>query len=478
MTAAKDMDIISRLPGCAEQAADAVSAYTQVKMEDTPRWFKIPNSECPDIWIRLPRHKWPKSWSSMEDPVVPLEMNLYGHLLAGLLCERQFEKILLKHGWEKIPNWESLFVHFEIILFLICVCGWHKIGWKETKSWSDVETTQQRSRFGRTNIFPGSCILGLHSKKMRTQRRYCGQLQNHVRIENFAGGADKLPFPQNVRIFSWSYDMVGHAKKCVERYCELANKTTQQLYKVSTPCIDDHHFKEEELKSVGDLSHVCSQIVLKFLYSARFGLPDILWSVNKFARSSTKWTKACDARLNRLIFYIRHTCDYEQFFHVGNTAKHCRLGLFQGSDFVGDRDYSISSSGGTLCVLGSHTLVPISWMWKKKTSVSHSSTESEIISSDAGLRLDGISAFNIWDLIVPVLHGNTNQNNLEPTWGSCSTSHFKNERNHMIDDLDNVDFVPSNVHSSHQGDLLYVFEDNEAVINMIIKGFGLRKSKS
>ena len=34
----------------------------------------------------------------------------------------------------------------------------------------------------------------------------------------------------------------------------LANKTTQQLYKVSTPCIDDHHFKEEEMKSVGELS--------------------------------------------------------------------------------------------------------------------------------------------------------------------------------------------------------------------------------
>ena len=50
--------------------------------------------------------------------------------------------------------------------------------------------------------------------------------------------------------------MAGHAKKCVERYCELANKTTQQLYKVSTPSIDDHHFKEEELKSVGELSQV------------------------------------------------------------------------------------------------------------------------------------------------------------------------------------------------------------------------------
>ena len=65
-------------------------------MEDDPKLLKIPNSERPDIWIRLPRHKWPKSWSSMEDPVVPLERNLYGHPLAGLLWERQFEKFLFE----------------------------------------------------------------------------------------------------------------------------------------------------------------------------------------------------------------------------------------------------------------------------------------------------------------------------------------------------------------------------------------------
>ena len=118
MTATKIMDIISRLPGCDGQAADAVSAYTQVKMEDAHKLLKIPKSECPDIWIRLPRHKWPKSWSSMEDPVVPLERNLYGHPVAGLIWERQLEKILLKHGWEKIPNWECLFVHREKGLFL------------------------------------------------------------------------------------------------------------------------------------------------------------------------------------------------------------------------------------------------------------------------------------------------------------------------------------------------------------------------
>ena len=57
---------------------------------------------------------------------------------------------------------------------------------------------------------------------------------------------------------------------------------------------------------------------------------------------------------------------------------------------------------------GSRTFVPISWMCKKQTSVSHSSTESEIISLDAGLRLDGIPALDLWDLIVSVL-GNTIQ---------------------------------------------------------------------
>ena len=73
-------------------------------MEDAPIFLKLPKSECLDIWIRLPRHKEPKSLSNIEDPVVPLERNLYGHPLAGFLWERQFEKVLLRLGWEEVPN--------------------------------------------------------------------------------------------------------------------------------------------------------------------------------------------------------------------------------------------------------------------------------------------------------------------------------------------------------------------------------------
>ena len=262
--------------------------------------------------------------------------------------------------------------------------------------------------------------------------------------------------------------MAGHAKKCVERYCELANKTTQQLYKVSTPCIDDHHFKEEETKSVGELSNACSQIVLKCLYLARIGRPDILCSEKKLARSITKWTKACDKRLNRLISYIHHTCEYKPYCHVGNTAKQCRLGLFQGSDFAGDLEDSKSTSGRTLCIFGSHTFVPISWMCKKQTAASHSSTESEIISLDTGLRLDGLPALELWDLIVSVL-GNISR--VSDRSGKPESDDHKHHKSHnKIDVTRDIDAVPSNVQSARQEALLYVFEDNEAVIKMIIIG--------
>ena len=201
MTAAKIMDIISRLPGCDGQAADAVSAITQVKMEDAHKLLKIPKSECPDIWIRLPRHKWPKSWSSMEDPVVPLERNLYGHPLAGLLWERQFEKILLKHGWEKIPNWECLFVHREKGLFLSVSVDDIKLAGKKQNLDTMWKVLNKEVDLGEPTLYLGSCILGLHSKTMRNKQRYCGQLQNHVRIANFSGVSREITIPSKSSYF-------------------------------------------------------------------------------------------------------------------------------------------------------------------------------------------------------------------------------------------------------------------------------------
>ena len=92
MSAANVMHVIARLQDCNGQVADAKSAYTRVKMEDAPKILRIPKSECPDVWIRLPRHAWPSTWSDIEDPVVPLERHRNGQPLAGLLWEKTVRK--------------------------------------------------------------------------------------------------------------------------------------------------------------------------------------------------------------------------------------------------------------------------------------------------------------------------------------------------------------------------------------------------
>ena len=200
---------------------------------------------------------------------------------------------------------------------------------------------------------------------------------------------------------------------------------------------------------------MCSQIVLKCLYLASIGRPDIRWSVNELARSITKWTRACDKRLNRLISYIHHTCEYKQYCYVGNAAKQCRLGLFQRSDFAGDLE---------------HSKIHFRWnivrFWKSYIFVPISSTESEIISLDTGLRLDGLPALELWDLIVSVLGNVSRVSDRSGQPDNDVHKHHKSQK--KINVMENIDSVPSNIQSSRQEALLYVFEGNEAVIKMII----------
>ena len=117
---------------------------------------------------------------------------------------------------------------------------------------------------------------------------------------------------------------------------------------------------------------------------------------------------------------------------------------------------------------GSHTFFPISWMCKKQIAVSHSSTESEIISLDIGLRLDGLLALELWDIIVSDLE---NVSRVSDRSGQLEYDVHKHHKSHKkIDVIKYINAVPSNVQSARQEALLYVFEDHEVVIKMITKG--------
>ena len=171
---------------------------------------------------------------------------------------RQFEKVLLEHGWEKVLNWEWSFVNREKGLFLSMYVDDIKLAGKTKNiepTWKILRKDENQHHFLTAYIWDA--------------------LQESVKSLMKLWQTTKICPPDPEIISSWSYDMEGHAKKCVEICCELANKTTQQSHKVATPRMDDHHFKEEENESVGQLSTVFSQIVLTCLYLARIGRPDI-----------------------------------------------------------------------------------------------------------------------------------------------------------------------------------------------------------
>ena len=153
-------------------------------MEGAPFLFKNPKSECPDVWIRLPKHIWPNLWSSMEDPVVPLERNVYGQILAGLLWERQFEKVLLEHGWGKVSNWECLFVNQARGLMLSVYVADIKLAGKKQNldpMWKilvkDVDLGEPTSLLDHVN-------LGCTQRECQTSKDVVDNIQEHVRIQN------------------------------------------------------------------------------------------------------------------------------------------------------------------------------------------------------------------------------------------------------------------------------------------------------
>ena len=118
---------------------------------------------------------------------------------------------------------------------------------------------------------------------------------------------------------------------------------------------------------------------------------------------------------------------------MGNTAKQCRLGLFQDSDFAGDLEDSNLHQVEHCAFLEAIRLFQSVGCVRNKLLFRTVQQNQKIISLDAGLRLDGIPALDLLDLIFAVLHGNTSQSNQErgdpcTKPGSCSTSQTSNAK--------------------------------------------------
>ena len=116
-------------------------------------------------------------------------------------------------------------------------CMWMTSNWLERNKNIDpmLKVLNKEVDLGEPTSFFDHGYLRCTQRQCEISKDFLDNYRTMFESRISAGWTEKLPYAEIVRISSWSYDMEGHAKKCVERYCELANKTTQQLYKVSTP---------------------------------------------------------------------------------------------------------------------------------------------------------------------------------------------------------------------------------------------------
>ena len=101
---------------------------------------------------------------------------------------------------------------------------------------------------GEPTSFLDHVYLGCSQRECQTSKDIVDSYRTMFESRISAGATEKYLILRN---FARTFPH-GHAKQFRERYCELANKTTQQLHNVATPCLDDHRFKEEENGSVGE----------------------------------------------------------------------------------------------------------------------------------------------------------------------------------------------------------------------------------
>ena len=128
--------------------------------------------------------------------------------------ERQFEKVLLKHGWEKIPNWECLSLYIvKKDLFLSVFVDDIKLAGKKHNIDPMWKVLNKEVDLGEPTSFLDHVYFVCTQRQCEVSQNIVDNYRTMFESRISAGGTEKLPFSQNTRISSWSYDMVGHAKK-------------------------------------------------------------------------------------------------------------------------------------------------------------------------------------------------------------------------------------------------------------------------
>ena len=118
----------------------------------------------------------------------------------------------MKYGWEKVSNWECLFVHREKGLFLSVYVDDIKLAGKKQKIDPMWKVLNKEVDLGEPTSFLDHVYLGCTQRQCETSKDIVDNYRAMFESRISAGATEKLPCSENIRISSWSYDMEGHAK--------------------------------------------------------------------------------------------------------------------------------------------------------------------------------------------------------------------------------------------------------------------------
>ena len=278
--------------------------------------------------------------------------------------------------------------------------------WTITQPYSNpVFPQEQRKNYqARKNCtFLRNLRYGRSCQEMRGTLLWVGKQNDSTTLQSI-NSMSRWPWIQ-----IWRIEIRGRIVKCVLSNCSEMTFGTPMVSQQTCTC--DHKMDQSmwQTSSTFDLLHSFHEWVRTVLSCGKYCTTIQIRTVSRLGLFRRSWRFEIDFRWNVVYFRKPHICA-------------CKL-------YVQETDMCVTQFNGS---------------WNS-------------FSGCRCLRMDGISALDLWDLIIDVLQKRLNSQNKTPV----SKENLE---------LSNVDFVSSNAKSCHKGGTLYIFEDNQAVIKMIIKG--------
>ena len=195
-----------------------------------------------------------------------------------------------------------------------------------------------------------------------------------------------------------SLDTADFSKQRVELYVSISGRDVKLA---STPHLDESTLPICDGESRGQLASSAARIIMKCLWLARLARPDLMVAVTSLASKVASWSPNDDRRCARLIGYIAATPDYSPVMYINNQPSELRLALYVDSDFGGCIHTARSTSGYVLVIEGDNSCAILSWSSKRQKVVSRSSTEAEFVSLSSALFSDAIPMLEVWQTLIP-----------------------------------------------------------------------------